>query len=174
MPINADITGTDDGETISGSAAGEVVDAGGGLDTVLADDGADTIFAGANRDKVWGEEGEDELYGNGGNDRIYGGDDNDRIIGGGDDDVLYGDTPHDNNDNEGFSDTFVFGDNDGNDKILDFESGIDFIEFTDGGSVADLTFEHKGEDTTIITYGDTVITVFDAHLDASSAEFIFV
>lgn len=174
MPINADIVGTDDGDAIAGTLNGDVIDAGGGLDLVLAENGNDTVFGGANRDKIRGEEGDDELNGNGGNDRIYGGDGNDRIIGGGDDDVLYGDNPNDNNDNEGFADTFVFDINDGTDRILDFEAGLDVIEFVGGGSVADLTFEHKGEDTTIITYGNTVITVFDAHLDAGSAELVFV
>lgn len=168
------INGTDEGDYIVGTAGADSIDAGGAKDVVKAGEGGDYVDGGANRDRLYGEEGndtmngggsddkvyggagEDVLLGGGQNDRVYGGDDSDTIIGGADDDVLYGDNP-DGNDDEGWADTFVFDSDDGNDKVFDFESGLDTIDLIDGGSY---TLTNDGNNS-YLTYGSTTVIFYD-------------
>jgi len=166
---DATITGTSSGDNIKGTDGDDIIVAGGGRDNVRAGAGDDIVFGGANRDKIYGQEGDDTLYGNGSNDRLYGGDGSDTIVGGAGDDVLYGDNPNDGGLLEGWSDTFVFGTNDGRDKILDFEQGIDVL-LMEGGSAEDVSFAYKAGNT-IISYGDTTVLVYDATLDVNDLTF---
>ena len=154
---------------------------GGGNDAVHSLGGNDTVYGGANRDRLYADSGDDALYGEGSNDklyggtgddrldgggqndRLYGGDGNDVIIGGDDDDVLYGDNPADANDAEGGIDIFVFDDDDGHDKVFDFETGLDTVQLTSGGTY---TLIYDGNDS-LLTYGNTVVTFYDETLSAT-------
>ena len=160
----ADITGTPYADNIQTTDENDTVDSGSGADNVRTEGGDDVILAGTGRDKVYAGDGDDVLFGNQGDDRLYGGTGNDTLYGGADDDVLYGDNPNDANDDEGFADVFVFDMDDGNDKVQDFEVGIDKLQFT-GGDADDLSFAYVGA-TTVITYGATTVTVYGATLDA--------
>lgn len=173
----AKINGTVDGDqidaggrndVINGNAGADTIDGGAGADRVYGGTDGDMINGGAGRDKVYGEDGDDVVDGGGGHDRVYGGSGSDIIIGNDGNDVLYGDNPNDDNDDEGFADTFVFDDADGNDKCFDFESGIDSIELISGGTYT-LVFDGNNS---FLTYGSTTVTFFDEEVVASDIVFV--
>jgi hypothetical protein len=138
-------------DEIYGGNGNDLIKSGGGIDTIYAGADDDIVRAGGGDDIVYGETGEDTLFGNGGKDYIDGGDQNDRIeggsgadtlIGGAGDDVLKGDSDGDilfggMGDDRLYGgterDTFQFKDlaTMGNDKIKDWEDGLDTIDFFD-------------------------------------------
>jgi Ca2+-binding RTX toxin-like protein len=86
----------------------------------------------ANRDVVRGGGGDDALAGGNGNDRLRGA--------------------------EG-ADTFVFDDmSEGSDTILDFEAGLDRVDFGDDVMTGGLAFAQDGDDA-VLDYGDSTLTV---------------
>ena len=148
---------------VSGVANGELGDdylAGNhGNDTLRGDEGADTLLGGGGRDKLFGGEGSDSLAGGSGFDTLIGGDGDDTIIGGSEDDVLYGDTNVNRDGTQG-SDTFVFGTDDGNDKVWDFSSDFDIFLMA-GGADIEISYQNAHS---IVTFGNTEITVYKVHL----------
>ncbi|MGI3170895.1 calcium-binding protein [Pseudooceanicola sp. C21-150M6] len=133
-----------------------------GDDTVKGEEGNDTLLGQGGSDKLFGGDGDDELEGGSGFDRIFGGSGDDRIVGGNDDDVLYGDNRGPGLDGSVGDDVFVFDDDDGNDKVWDFSVGDDLVELTDGTGY---TLSYSG-DNTIMTYGATTVTFYNATLTA--------
>ncbi len=169
-----------------GSDNDDTVNMGGGPDVAHSRGGKDAIKGGANADRLYGEDGDDILLGQGSNDkliggsgddtldgggqddRIYGGDGSDTIIGGDGNDVLYGDNPADADDAEGWADTFVFDDDDGQDKVFDFETGLDRILLTSGGTY---TLAYDGDHSTL-RYGGSTVKFYDEIV--SSSDILFV
>lgn len=68
----ADITGTNDGETLNGAEAADVIAALGGDDDVFGRDGSDLIDGGDGDDVLYGASGDDTLIGGAGGDVIRG------------------------------------------------------------------------------------------------------
>lgn len=159
-------------ENIQGTSFNDIIDAGGGRDVVRGGAGNDFIRGGANRDRLFGGDGEDViwgdgsndnmsgegggdiLYGGGGIDRIFGGSGTDHIIGGEDNDVLHGGNPNERYTPPGEADFFYFGANDGADRIMDFEQGIDKIVLEVG-----TVFTIAGN---VLSFGATSVQVFGA------------
>jgi len=118
-------------------------------------------------DVIDGKEGNDTLSGGNGNDTLLGGAGADRLIGGAGSDSLTGGAG---------VDTFVFGSNEGSDRISDFANGSEFIDIslTSAASIADLTISSSVDGWAEITIDSTVITVVGvttASIDSS--DFIF-
>jgi len=132
------IEGTDAGERIRGTRADEQIDGNGGDDRLEGRGGNDIINGGA---------GDDEVRGDGGNDVLSGG--------AGDDD-LWGD---------GGADTFVFADG-GQDKIHDFEPGIDQIDVSAYGFAAAVLANttEEGGDSFVDLGGGDIIKIDDITL----------
>lgn len=86
----------------------------------------DLIEGGAGRDQLSGGRGNDILFGGGGGDWLSGGFGDDVIVGGSGNDKLRGGRG---------SDVFVFEDGAGKDQIVDFEIGVDLIDFRSHVSV---------------------------------------
>jgi Ca2+-binding RTX toxin-like protein len=84
--------------------------------------GNDVLASGLADDLVYGGNGNDRLRGNAGDDSLYGGNGSDTLRGDRGDDVLWGGRN---------ADIFVFRRGDGNDRIADFENGIDRIDLRD-------------------------------------------
>ena len=80
---------------------------------------ADRLSGDLNDNGLFGGGGNDTLSGLGGNDTLNGGFGDDRLIGGSGDDVLTGAFG---------ADIFIFADNFGADRILDFDADLDRIE----------------------------------------------
>ncbi|CAN0321438.1 unnamed protein product, partial [Phaeothamnion confervicola] len=128
-------------------------------------DGDDTLDGGGGRDTLRGEEGNDTLLGGSGNDVLVGGDGDDTLAGGLDADTF-----------EFFVVAWPNGDTEGNDRILDFQDGVDHIHLR--GSVdgmSEMTLTQVGGDT-LITYDGiggslTLVGVNAGSITASDFDF---
>lgn len=145
--------GGDGEDVVNGGRGTDTLDGGAGADRIAGGNGADTAFGGAGDDRINGGNGNDELYGDAGADRIVGGNGHDEIDGGEGNDILVG--------GDGF-DVFFFGFGGGNDRVNDFEIGIDQLDVQDGGLFFDeLTIATQGNNL-LVTHtdiGDTILLV---------------
>ncbi|MEM9811362.1 MAG: M10 family metallopeptidase C-terminal domain-containing protein, partial [Pseudomonadota bacterium] len=126
----------------------EVLISGAGADRLSGDNAANNIQARDGADEVFGRGGDDLLFGGTGDDRISGGSGDDRIHGRQDDDILTG---------GGGADIFVFETSDGDDRITDFEDGLDLLRFRDVSGFDDVEIIDRGTDTEIRAGGTTVL-----------------
>lgn len=108
---NDEIRGGRESDLIDGGAGDDTLFGGQGTDKLIGGEGDDTMFGGTQVDRLRGKSGNDFLYGERGNDKLIGGPGNDVLTGG------VG------------ADTFIFKVGHGNDKITDFELGVDNILF---------------------------------------------
>ena len=131
-------------------------------------------------DRMYGEAGRDVLKGGSGDDEMYGGEDNDILNGGEDNDLMDGGPG---------SDTFVFAPGNGNDYIMDFNTGggagnadkidlsafsITYSQLTDNNdNNGDIT--QVGDDTRIdLPDGGTITLLGVAESGLNPGDFIFV
>ncbi|HEX4892476.1 MAG TPA: hypothetical protein VFV47_04255 [Hyphomicrobiaceae bacterium] len=106
---------------IFGGDGSDMIYGGDGADFLVGQNGADLINGGNGADNVQGGEGDDTLIGEAGDDRLWGAAGNDRLIGGQGLDALRGGAG---------ADVFVLTSGTGNDRVLDFEAGVDQLDFT--------------------------------------------
>ncbi|MEQ9001768.1 MAG: Calx-beta domain-containing protein [Coleofasciculus sp. B1-GNL1-01] len=149
----------EDDITIFGTIGDDLLDGLGGDDKIQGDLGDDSVLGGLGKDILLGEEGNDYLFGNegddelqggteddflsgdAGNDAVWGQDGNDQLFGGEGNDVLQGGIGDDSLDG-GFGDdklfgqdgidTFIFGANNGTDRINDFDVDNEVIQIASG------------------------------------------
>ncbi len=98
---------------VDGTRGDDVIYGTEGNDAIRGYQGVDWLFGGEGKDRLKGGEGDDVLFGGEGNDRLKGGDGDDLMIGGMGDDKMTGGAD---------ADTFLFHDDHGNDRILDFNA----------------------------------------------------
>ncbi len=120
--------------SLSGGAGNDTVIGGGGTLNAQGGSGNDTLIGGIGNDVLNGGAGNDTLRGDPTGSFIAG---NDRLIAGSGNDVLEG---------GGGSDTFVFDRTNGDNRILDFERGVDMIDLQ-GFSVGQGNLRSSGSDT---------------------------
>ncbi len=153
-------------DTLSGGGGNDVILGGKGNDTLHGDGGDDTLKGGTGDDQInggfgqdflWGGMGNDTLSGNAGHDVLRGRGGNDTLIGGAGKDLLIGGLG---------ADVFVFNSaadspdkNNKFDRIADFETGIDHLDFSalaalNGG----LAYSYLGESTFSGTGGGEIVT----------------
>ena len=87
----------------------------------------------------------DVIYGNGGDDTLRGKDGNDILVGGKGNDELYGDKGND---------TIIWNLGDGLDTVIDYNTGINTIQFGEGITFERLTFERDNRNLYIYVDGD--------------------
>lgn len=118
------VTAGDGDDTVYGGNGSDVISGGAGNDDLQGGDGDDILVGDLGDDKLTGNSGNDSLFGGEGNDTLFGGDGLDRLVGAEGNDLLIGGSG---------ADTFAydtgFG---GNDTILGFSVGQDFVEIRDG------------------------------------------
>jgi Ca2+-binding RTX toxin-like protein len=110
-------------DKLTGDSSANIIDGGAGNDIIDGGDNNDTLIGGAGNDTLNGGDGDDKLFGGDGNDTLSGGGENDHLYGGLGADTLTGGNG---------ADTFHIKWGEGADKITDFASGTDFIEFDFG------------------------------------------
>ncbi|GIT91886.1 hypothetical protein JANAI62_23430 [Jannaschia pagri] len=149
--------GTDADDLVSGADGDDVLLGGAGWDVLDGDAGNDILLGGGGADDLNGGMGEDVLIGGGGPDALRGGAGNDVLRGEAGGDRLYGGTGNDVVSGGEGADVFVFGTGDGADVLLDFEAGVDQVEFRLDGvsSVGDLLSA-----VDLIQVGDNVVLDF--------------
>ncbi len=106
-----------------------------GDDVLVGGKGKDSVLGGSGNDTIEGGRGRDQLFGGAGNDHLVGGAGKDRLIGG-----------------EG-ADTFAFSSGDGKDRIVDFDSSEDVLDFSLTGLAfddLDVRYKHFGA---VVSYG---------------------
>ncbi len=134
---NDQIWGNAGNDTLSGGAGNDSILGGQGDDTLNGDSGDDTLKGGAGNDQLNGGIGNDFLWGGRGNDTLLGGAGNDILHGRGGDDTLIGGAGKDLLIGGHGADVFVFNavqdsadNNNQFDRIADFETGIDHLNFS--------------------------------------------
>ncbi|MCI4662291.1 MAG: type I secretion C-terminal target domain-containing protein [Neomegalonema sp.] len=140
-------------DRVVGGAGNDMINGGAGDDLVAGAAGNDIVSGGSGNDRVFGGTGNDTLNGASGNDRIFGGAGDDRITGGEGVDIMMG--------GEG-ADSYVFDDvNFGDDRVVDFEDGIDSIDISSAvaDSFEDLTISQEASNTVIVTSEGTITLV---------------
>ena len=184
------LVGTDSNDVIKGRNGEDTLLGGDGYDRLFGGNDDDRLEGGADRDKLFGGKGADDLFGDSGNDLLKGGHSRDYLDGGSEDDFLFGQWGEDtleggagNDRLQGgrHSDIFVFADNHGHDRIVDFNARnpnekIDLSALTGFDSFQDVldAAYQKNRHTVIDTGADDSIhltRVNLSHLDAS--DFIF-
>lgn len=93
--------------------------------------GNDTLDGTGRNDRIDGRGGDDLLRGKGGNDELDGDSGNDTLLGGAGRDTLEGGTGDDVLTGGRGADEFEFERGDGNDRITDFQNGVDVIDLDD-------------------------------------------
>ncbi|MFW2545249.1 calcium-binding protein [Primorskyibacter sp. 2E107] len=154
-------------DTLWGSAGNDKLWGDAGNDELYGEDDNDTLAGGTGHDTLYGGNGRDALWGSTGNDKLYGGAGNDTLGGDGGNDTLYGGAG---------ADTFAFYGTHGNDRIVDFEDGVDLIKIGSPGlnRFAQLDMEQVGADVVLHLPGGDV-TLIDTQLSEMSAgDFWFV
>jgi Ca2+-binding RTX toxin-like protein len=139
--------GIDDDRLVGGEGNDRLLGSGGN-DSLDGGDGRDTLYGGAGSDTLIGSIGNDVLYGGAGSDRIFGVLGDDTLAGGKGDDTLIGGTG---------SDVFEFQQNDGTDRITDFEVGVDDIAIAGVTRLGQITFTAVAAGTRIAANGTTVV-----------------
>lgn len=182
-------------DLLFGGMGGDVLFGEEGDDRIEGNEGGDFIFGGIGTDTAFGGDGVDQIYGEGDGDVLNGGADNDNLFGGEGGDFLFGDTGSDRLDggtgndqlyggsngilDTGVMDTFVFEQGFGIDTILDYELGIDQIEFNQIASLnefADLVVTEELGNAVVAFGSDTITFVGISSIDliANSSDFDFI
>jgi Ca2+-binding RTX toxin-like protein len=118
-------------------------------DTILTGAGTDEVNAGGGNDLINGGLGADVLNGNTGADRLIGGGGDDRMTGG------------------AGADVFVFAGTYGDDRISDFQNGIDRLDLTGAYRITD-----AGRDTLILQGDHSIRLVGIDHLLITTADIL--
>lgn len=157
------ILGGNGNDRLRGRDGNDVLDGGAGRDRLSGGNGDDLMNGGEGADILRGARGDDVLDGGAGSDWLSGGCGDDRIEGGSGNDMLYGGSGADN---------FVFTSDADRDLIVDFQSGIDSLDFSRTGfQFSDLEIADDGYDHFIIRYGDcNTLTV---NGDITQSDFVF-
>lgn len=137
---NNRLRGTADADEIYGFAGNDVLKGVGGNDLLFGGLDNDTLYGNAGQDALFGEAGRDLLSGGGGDDFLAGQEGRDTLIGG------------------GGSDIFVIGLASGQDRIRDFQDGIDRLQWNNGLRFRDLTMTQVGANT-FVSVGSATIGV---------------
>jgi serralysin len=144
-----------------------------GDDSVFGGGGNDTLFGGQHNDLLLGGRNDDLLSGDRGADTIYGGKGNDTLLGGNGNDFLSGAFGINILIGGGGSDRFAVQPSRGNDTVLDFNVGEDFLELVDGLQFSDVSLEQSGLNTLIRRNSDSeelmvLNNVIASSIDASA------
>lgn len=136
------IIGSEFDDLLTGDAADNVIEGGGGNDRLVAfagedivfgNDGDDVIRGGQDNDWLEGNDGDDRIQGELGADTLLGGAGEDFLFGGASEDILNGGADDDLLSGGSHRDTFVFEQDSGFDRIIDWQDGIDVVDLTDFG-----------------------------------------
>lgn len=161
------------GAASGGDAQGDTI---AGFENLTGSWGDDNLAGNADANAIDGYYGDDDIFGGAGNDTLKGSDGDDYIVGGANDDVLYG----------GFSDADIMGgdtfrfdagpSDHGNDTIMDFQVGVDFLEFSGISAVSELSIAQMGTNA-LISYNDyagsiTLLNVDVSRLSLSDYSFV--
>ena len=161
-------------DQLDGRDGDDILHGGGGNDSLLGGDGDDLLLGQDGNDQLSGGNGADNLQGGDGNDILAGGAGNDALWGAAGNDTLNGGAGDDRLRGGDGADTFVFSDLGGGDTVLDFEFGIDTLDFSNVSSIAsmaDLDIEAAGGNRFTISYSADGVAVSHSILATHGGQF---
>lgn len=172
------LVGRDGNDVLKGGNGKDVLSGGNGNDTLDGGEGNDRLQGGAGNDDLTGGDRNDALNGGAGDDTLFSGDGNDKLTGGAGADVLAGGQGRDVLTGGADADLFIFVTNGGEDRITDFEDGVDLLDYSAFGftDISDLTLTQVGADAviTIAAEAKTVLTLLNTDItDLGNDDFIF-
>jgi Ca2+-binding RTX toxin-like protein len=156
------ITGNANDNVLAGEGGKDVLSGEAGDDILLGGDGSDKLKGGLGNDWLSGGTGRDHLLGQAGNDILNGDSGEDKLEGGLDSDILAGGTSQD---------TYVFNKGDGQDLIIDADTGTSaaILSFGKGVQSTDLSFTRQENQLIIQLKGtDDQLTIKDYFGTASN------
>jgi serralysin len=150
-------------------------------DTIYGTSGKDVIKGLAGNDRLYGGAGADVIVGGSGNDAIKGGAGNDREYGGTGRDVLSGDAGNDVLKGGLDADTFRFRGRWGDDRITDFQNGLDCIDLRRSElsfgelsvSQRDMDGDGRVDDVLIRGNGQTITLLNEKVPGIGASDFLF-
>ena len=155
-----DLSGGDGDDRLEGDAGVDRLSGGAGRDRLSGGDDGDWLDGGADDDRLDGGKGDDALLGGEGRDRLKGGQGDDVLTGGAGDDRLWG---------QDGADRFVFAAGDGDDRIHDFELGVDVLDLTAFGFAAPFDLaslaSEDGDGVRLTLDGNTSVRLEDIALE---------
>ncbi|MEM7526429.1 MAG: CAP domain-containing protein [Pseudomonadota bacterium] len=159
--------GTGNDIVLSGTGD-DSIQGGDGDDTLKASDGMDFVFGGAGDDEIFGWRGQDTVSGGAGDDVVRGNFDEDRLEGGPGNDRVQGGPGRD---------TFVFNEGLDEDRILDFNTSLEFLDFRGHGlvdGIEDLEISQVATSVVILTPDGGRIVLADNNIvTISEGDFLF-
>ena len=170
------VYGGDGDDMIEGGRGDDMLKGMGGNDTLEGGNGNDMLEGGADDDELMGGSGMDTLMGGSGTDTLMGGSGDDYLSGGTGADELTGGAGNDMLRGGTGNDRFKFDDDDGDNKIVDFDKGSDKIMLGDDPLtdeqvrmvLDDDNVERSADDGYVYEWKDTTFEVSeDAKLEAS-------
>lgn len=168
-----------DADLIDGNGGSDYIDAGAGDDRAFGGDGADILLGRGGADLLAGGAGSDYVNGGDGADQLLGGAGHDFIVGGGGDDFIFGGAGNNFLSGGTGEDVFVLEATSGNDVILDFTAGEDFLLLEGTGDTDFAALQGQIEDfgffgTQITLSTGAEIFLVGTHAeDLSARDFVF-
>lgn len=158
---NDSVTAGAGNDSINGGTGNDRISAGSGDDLILGDAGDDVILTGDGADEAEGGLGNDTIVGGRGDQTLAGQDGADSLNGGIGNDVINGGAGNDRMAGGPGRDLFEFtAAGFGDDRILDFRVGSDFLDFRGSGvQLADLTIRVGSTATTMIVEDSSIVLV---------------
>lgn len=167
------IYGSNASESLEGSAESDNIHGRGGKDTIFGHDGNDFIFADWGKDLVMGGLGNDWIEGGGGNDFLRGEQGSDSLV---------ADSGFDTLEGGGGEDLFIIENGSSGAMILDWQSGVDLIDFSRVDTVeavVDLELEQHSQELASIVFENEngkeikIEVIGQIEFNLTAADFIF-
>lgn len=169
--IGADnVFGGFDDDIVMGGEGDDLVSGNTGDDSIHGDAGDDVLRGVKGFDVMFGGIGDDILKGGGGNDSIFGGDGNDKVKAGAGDDLIVDGDGFDKLRGGNGADTFDLDVDGFEDKIADWEDGLDLLKL-DGFAFTDLVISDLKPGKVLIEYGSDTVKVQDGLGLLTAADF---
>jgi len=117
-------------DVVNGGVGDDVVRGSFGDDRLLGKSGDDEIYGDEDADQLFGGKGDDLMFGGASIDQVFGGLGDDTVGGGGGADALHGGRGDDQLTGGAAADTFVLRRRSDDDRITDFQNGMDVVDLT--------------------------------------------
>ncbi|WP_204153731.1 cadherin domain-containing protein, partial [Leptolyngbya sp. CCY15150] len=160
---NDRLFGQDGNDTLLGGTGNDLLDGGAGSDRLFGQDGSDTLIGGVGNDLLNGGADNDRLFGQDGSDRLDGGIGDDRLDGGPGNDVITTGAGRD---------LIVIRQNDGFDRVTDFQNNRDRIDLV-GIRFGQLSIVQQRDDVLIRVGNTNLLRLEDTNAAAiNQADFV--
>ena len=169
---NDRIFGQAGNDTLIGGTGNDLLNGGADSDRIFGQAGNNTLIGGTGNDLLNGGADNDRIFGQAGNDRIFGGSGRDILLGGSGNDRIDGGPGNDVITTEAGRDLIVIRQNDGFDRVTDFQNNQDRIDLV-GLSFGQLSIVQQRDDVLIRLGSTNLLRLENTNLSAiNQADFV--